>query len=743
VKRFYIKIFMILKKIFSPMRIKVTAATIIVTGFIIAIAFHFIAIAATDAPHNESNNINCGSCHGEGLLNSPFWGGTMSYDQLCLNCHNASSGPYSDTNAPLAVTHSSQTTSDKYGDWTRECRTCHNPHYQRQKVYKNTDANNLYLATGTITNCVYNGDNTSTLTYSTITYKTGWDSTKLTEKTGEYRHTVLFPNINKLGYNYPIIAVDTPTANTITVTGNACTYLYPPTTFAAMYGQYIKDVIDVNGTSKQVKFFDQTGTNSYGDGDGDGTYNGICEVCHTQTDHFRNNGGAPDQNHANVCEAAGTNCITCHNHRNGLGHGGGGSETNCVDCHGHDDGWNGGTYYGTTQSHSTHTENDADDLKGPHITCDTCHDTNIFPCFKSGTDSNGDGRYDLSETDVCDNCHSPVGSFDGVQMAKDSWHEGVYAGSTLRAGKEKWCVGCHDDQPANSKADATGINAPNIAGDNITFGFYVNGHKSRLCSECHDLNTKHIDGDPRTYAFNSAYYGPSQSGIAYASGYRLRYIDGEVPLMIPSNYSITFSYNAQTMKDNAFRLCFDCHQSATILDNTPGDGIGSNFKASLPNPPRNYSYAWGSGADVNEHVAHIMNYVGPFWDSDWDTGTTGAGGSDGQDSLLACSSCHNVHGSAVTHGSTNEPMIRDGSLVGRTGYGFSYVIEDVANGGYPMVTSSGATQEISHGAIFRNNTANMCGGSMCHGNPTPPSGSSYDASGSSWGTYLEYYRVPK
>ena len=30
-------------------------------------------------------------------------------------------------------------------------------------------------------------------------------------------------------------------------------------------------------------------------------------------------------------------------------------------------------------------------------------------------------------------------------------------------------------------------------------------------------------------------------------------------------------------------------------------GIDSNFKASAPNPPRNYSCALGSGADVNEH----------------------------------------------------------------------------------------------------------------------------------------------
>jgi hypothetical protein len=94
----------ILKEIFSSVKIKATAAIIII-GFIIAVTFHFIAFAATDAPHNESNNINSGSCHGVGLLNSPFWGGTMSYDDLCRNCHKASSGPYSETNAPLVVTH--------------------------------------------------------------------------------------------------------------------------------------------------------------------------------------------------------------------------------------------------------------------------------------------------------------------------------------------------------------------------------------------------------------------------------------------------------------------------------------------------------------------------------------------------------------------------------------------------------------------------------------------------------------
>jgi hypothetical protein len=394
-------------------------------------------------------------------------------------------------------------------------------------------------------------------------------------------------------------------------------------------------------------------------------------------------------------------------------------------------------------SHVTHWW----DNKGPNLwngsyplTCDNCHIDNTVHhetpiLFKDGKK--------LAETNACDNCHSAGGSFDGVNDpifgAKANWNSGVYTGTNyenLQAGKEQWCISCHD----SGSSEINGVSAPNVE------LYYTSGHGKAgadvECLVCHDATFTHIDGVPRTYAFdsNDPNYGPSQSGVAYASGYRLRYINGKVPLMIPANYNLTFSYNAQTMKDNAFRLCFSCHDASKILDNTPGDGLDTNFKASLPNPPRNYSYAWGSGADTNEHVAHLLNYVGPYWDSDWDTSTNGAGGSNGRDSMTACSSCHNVHGAAGVY-STNEPMIRDGSLAGRTGYGFSYVIEDVA--GYPWVTSTGAMQSTSVGAIFRNNTANMCAGSMCHGNPTPPAASSYDASGSAWGTYLEYYRVPQ
>ncbi len=58
------------------MRIMIIKAFII-AGLFICIISNFIAIAATDAPHNESNNVNCGSCHGVGLLNSPLQDGML------------------------------------------------------------------------------------------------------------------------------------------------------------------------------------------------------------------------------------------------------------------------------------------------------------------------------------------------------------------------------------------------------------------------------------------------------------------------------------------------------------------------------------------------------------------------------------------------------------------------------------------------------------------------------------------
>jgi hypothetical protein len=210
----------------------------------------FKALADIDAPHNEGTNVSCGSCHGEGLLQS-FWGGSGQYstvDGLCLSCHTDPSCPLPhDTIGPKAATH-----TDSEEHILAECIACHDPHYQKQKNYKSTDSSNLYLAYGTITSFEYNDpddygetyfdpelSHTSVLTYSSITYKTatGWDAEGLPGKTWECRGTILFPNVKKLGYSYPIIAVDEG-KQTITVKGDVTTVYQNITSsdFAVVYG---------------------------------------------------------------------------------------------------------------------------------------------------------------------------------------------------------------------------------------------------------------------------------------------------------------------------------------------------------------------------------------------------------------------------------------------------------------------------------------------------------------------------
>ncbi len=60
---------------------------------------------------------------------------------------------------------------------------------------------------------------------------------------------------------------------------------------------------------------------------GTAPYNGVCQVCHTNTDQYRNNAfGAADTTHA----AAGSDCASCHAHDGNFAGNGG---TDCTACH--------------------------------------------------------------------------------------------------------------------------------------------------------------------------------------------------------------------------------------------------------------------------------------------------------------------------------------------------------------------------------------------------------------------------
>jgi len=66
---------------------------------------------------------------------------------------------------------------------------------------------------------------------------------------------------------------------------------------------------------RNVVFGNVTGQSSFADGDN--IYDGICEVCHTSTKYYRNN-GTGFVNHSGGFNYNGKNCVTCHTHDSGF-----------------------------------------------------------------------------------------------------------------------------------------------------------------------------------------------------------------------------------------------------------------------------------------------------------------------------------------------------------------------------------------------------------------------------------------
>ncbi len=163
----------------------------------------------------------------------------------------------------------------------------------------------------------------------------------------------------------------------------------------------------------------------------------------------------------------------------------------------------------------------------------------------------------MSETDVCNSCHSNGGVYDGVTSAsgsigaKDNWRSGIYNSGALQSGKEMWCAGCHDDVPANSRQDGSGVNAGNKMGDNVTYGYNVTGHGNDpavKCIHCHSALKPHID-----HVANSKLY---------------RFYDGK-GMELPTVGVPETSESA---------LCYSCHSETLISDNNEAT-MKTNFRS--------------------------------------------------------------------------------------------------------------------------------------------------------------------
>jgi hypothetical protein len=275
-----------------------------------------------------------------------------------------------------------------------------------------------------------------------------------------------------------------------------------------------------------------------------------------------------------------------------------------------------------SQSHQTHFYAAKGPGLSPEEDCTVCH-------------------FDPSVIEsACDNCHSPDGAFDGVNDpeigAWANWADGVYEpdGQCLKFEKEQWCATCHDNEPANSMEDGSGIKAPKVAGDNFTWGFYLSGHgKNEMakveCLDCHDAGKSHIDGEHRTFNIENDGDYHNQTSNSYDDSYRLH--DGSIDL--PRHWR-----PGDTADLTDFALCFGCHNPEEVLgvDQDEDDVSHTNFWGI-------YSTPYG-----NAHTVHAWKSNTLRADTDWDMLP---------DSRMHCMSCHNVHGS------TTPAMIRDGRLI--------------------------------------------------------------------------------
>lgn len=386
---------------------------------------------------------------------------------------------------------------------------------------------------------------------------------------------------------------------------------------------------------------------------------GPCEVCHTKTKYHRgtDNGDKPHND--------GKHCTDCHSHFSK-------SSSN----------WFSPSGGGETFPHLIHRKG----IRGPKLDplmapagdqCMNCHGSS-----DGGGENWRDGATSLETTTVCNPCHSPGGAFDGVNdpvigvKAKNNWNSdgsSIYEadGKTLKPGKEKWCMGCHDGDPkdpnnlpSNSKRDYQGVFAPSISGDNTKWGYWTSGHgrpsaRTRLkegCAECHDLTKLHIDHKNRTFNIDET-QEPPVAANSHRDSFRL--IDSfymDVP-RIGRNKNIT---------TDEFEFCTRCHKA--VFDTTI-----SNFRRSSTPSPKDWDNLHGIHLDYGYTPTTIA------WDADRDDMPARMGVA--ADSQISCLTCHDPHGTPMNLASSGAPKLEANQVMIRPVLDFRWYTLPDGDGG--------------------------------------------------------------
>ena len=102
-----------------------------------------------------------------------------------------------------------------------------------------------------------------------------------------------------------------------------------------------------------------------------------------------------------------------------------------------------------------------------NVSCSTCHSNP--PYFKSGTDANGDGHYDLTETDVCEVCHQDGSGNPATGEYKTGWYDPDFVLA---------CNSCHALPPSS------GSHPAHFTGTDATLVMVTSGSPRTLLQGC-------------------------------------------------------------------------------------------------------------------------------------------------------------------------------------------------------------------------------------------------------------------
>ena len=246
----------------------------------------------------------------------------------------------------------------------------------------------------------------------------------------------------------------------------------------------IRDIIATpNSGDKAAVFTALTGTNSYADGDA--TYDGICEVCHTtnsKTYHYNNASG----NHAHN---AGQDCIGCHPHGDSFTPSGG----SCLDCHNTEQ--NGRRIVTTEFTKSTHHLQNTLDAAD----CEVCHDQSdhqLGIVLLKDADGGVSYSYDSGDPNAidnfCKNCHDADGASGDLTPFTDNIT--VPNCTAYEQHNGNGCITCHAAHGSdnlnliNELVNSTAVTFTAVTGANS----YADGDGTfdGICEVCH-TSTKH------------------------------------------------------------------------------------------------------------------------------------------------------------------------------------------------------------------------------------------------------------